>query len=73
MDGWIGEFTHILRIIKAKQTLDLVKCSMLLDSEGVRVQVLYVLDIREDEGLFRIKTKSYDVLDVANAHLNGLF
>lgn len=43
---------------------------MLLHSDHVRVQVLDVLDIRKDKGLFGVKAEGDDVLDVAETHRN---
>jgi len=43
---------------------------VLLNSDHVRVQVLDVLDIRKDKGLFGVKAEGDDVLDVAETHRN---
>lgn len=45
LDGWVSVLANIFRVIEAKETLDLVKSCVLLDSESVRVQVVDVLDI----------------------------
>lgn len=41
---------------------------MLLHFDNIRVQVLDVFNVREDESLFWIKTKSNDILNIVNTH-----
>ena len=73
LDGREGELANIVRLVESKDSLDLVEVHVFLHAEHVGVQVLDVLNVAENECLFRVKSKCNDVLDVVEAHANGAF
>jgi len=69
----VGKLANVVLFIETENPLDLIIVDILLHSEHIRVQVLDIFYIREDESLFRIKSECYDVFDIAFAHFDSLF
>jgi len=68
----IGEFTYIVRIIEAKNSLNLVKSSVLLHPQSIWIQIVDVFNICENESLLRIKTECYNIFDITMSHLYSI-
>jgi len=45
LDGWECELSHVIGVVEAEDTLDLVVVDVLLHFKHVRVQVLDVIDV----------------------------
>ena len=72
LDGWEGYLATVAASIDSEDSFDLIESHVFLNFENIRVQIMDVLHVWEDEGLLRIKSESDDVLDVGLAHLNSL-
>lgn len=70
---WECELSNIVWFIESKNAFYLVVINMLLDTKYIRVQMLDVLNVRENESFLWIKTKSNDILNIVDAHLNCTF
>lgn len=70
---WERELSNVVRLIKSKNTFDLVEVYMLLNFNYVGVQMLNVFHIGEDECFFWVETESNNVLNVVYAHGNCAF
>lgn len=69
MDWWVSKFPDGVILVEAESSLYLVHCGILLDLDGVGVQVLNITRIHEDENLLWVVPESNDVFDVADGHL----
>ena len=71
LHSWECEFTNTHGLIKAKYSFKLIEVNVLLNADHIRIQVLNVLAVREDESLFRVKAESYNIFYVVNTHLDS--
>lgn len=62
------KFPNVVRFVESENSFNLIEIDMLLHFDNIRVQVLDVFNVREDERLFWIKTKSNDILNIVNTH-----
>ncbi len=69
MDWWVSKLPYWVILVEAESSLDLVHCGILLDLDGVGVQVLDITRIHEDENLLWVVPEGYDVFNVADGHL----
>jgi len=69
----VGKFTNIIRLIEAKDTLDLIEVDMFLDSDCVRVEVVDVVSISKNESFLHVESKSDDLLYILQSHLLYFF
>ena len=68
LDRWECKLSNIVRIIEAKNALDLGIVDVFLDTNDIWVHRTNVVDVGEDKRLCWIEAKSQDVLDVSVAH-----
>ena len=70
LNRWESKFSDIVRLIEAENAFDLIEINVLLDTNHIGIQMLNVSDIRKNKGLLWVKTKSDDILNVVDAHLD---
>ena len=63
---------NIVRLRKPEYAFDLIISYMLLHFQNIRIEILNVVTITEDESLFGVKAERYDIFYVVFAHLNCL-
>lgn len=71
LNRWISIFSYWITIIKAKDSLDLIKSNILLNFDSVWIEILNVLSILKDKSLLRVKSKGYNILYIAYCHLKN--
>ena len=64
LNGRIGCHPAIVAHLKPEDRPQGIEIDMPLEPADVRVQLSHVLRVDKDEGLLRVQTDSYDVLDV---------
>lgn len=70
LDGWERKFSDVVRLVEAKDALDLVEVYVFLNANHVWIELLNVINVTEDKGLLGVKAEGNDILDVAEAHRN---
>ena len=73
LDWREGELSDVVRLIKAKDTFDLVKVDVFLHSDDVGIKFFDVFNVAKDKGLLWVETKSDDIFNVAQTHCNCAF
>ena len=69
LDRWVGELPDGVILVEAESALDLVHCGVLVDLDGVGVEVLDVSRVHEYENFLWVVAEGNYVLDIADGHL----
>jgi len=72
LNWWVSKFANVVLLVESEDSFDLVVVYILLHTQNIRIQVLDVVYVRENEGFFWVKAKSNDILNILFAHLDGL-
>jgi len=73
LDGRERKLSNIVGFFETKDAFDLGVVDVFLDTNDIRVHMLNVVNIWEDEGLFRVEAESKNVFDIVFSHLDGTF